>query len=58
VLIAVFIITRPKNSMFLYEPTQNTAIASNKFIKLNSVKKLVYIIDFILLVFPCHIMVY
>ena len=57
-LIAVFIITRPKNSMFLYEPTLNTAIASNKLIKLNSVKKLVYIIDFILLVFPCHIMVY
>ena len=50
VLIAVFITTRPINSIFLYSPTAKTAKASSKFIRLNIVKKLLIIIDFILLV--------
>ena len=50
VLIAVFIITIPKNSIFLYEPTAKIAIPKSKFKILNNVKKLSIIICFILFV--------
>jgi len=50
VLIAVFIITMSKNSMFLYEPTKNIHSPNTRFIRLNNVKKFSYNIFFMLFV--------